>query len=77
MNASNGPGDAGESVGVTTVDAVGVVEVDGDLIGFSGRGSPFENFFGPVHTHVAMHFAGGEHLCLGGIPSGVMGESLL
>ena len=32
MDASDGPSDAGESVGITAVEAVCVVEVDGDLV---------------------------------------------
>lgn len=76
MNACDGPSDTGESVGVTAVEVVGVVKVDGDLVGLGGGGRPFENFLGPVHAHVAVHFSGGDHFYLSSIPRGVMGEGL-
>jgi len=55
------------AVGISAVEFVAVIEDDGPLVGSSGIGRPLEDHLGPVHAHVVVHPAVGDHLALCGV----------
>lgn len=72
VHSANGPHATDVSVGISTVQAVLVVQVNGDSERFFRALCPFEDLLRPVHPQEPMHFAIFHQLELRGVPQVVV-----
>jgi hypothetical protein len=75
--AYNGPGNAGVTVGVAAVKFITIIEPNRPLVSGSHGRTPFQNFLGPVHTHVIVHPACQDQLFLSSVPQRIVSFSVL
>lgn len=77
MDATDRPHDPGVTIGVTPIEFVAIVECDGDPYSLFWIFGPFEDFLGPVHTHITVNFSGTKQFILCSVPEGVMCTRLI
>ena len=65
------------SIWATTIDCVGIVEIDTDSIRFFPISEPSCELFSPVHADITVYFPCSEEFVLSCIPERVFGFSLL
>lgn len=65
---SETPGDTSITIWTTSIDGVGIIEIDTDSVGFFPVFEPTQELFTPIHTHISVNLSCSYELVLCCIP---------